>query len=36
VSAAVLGYLISLVRDLFDRPKKPGMKQVEEPAASGR
>jgi len=35
-TAAVLGYLISLVRDLFDRRKKPGMKQVEEPAASGR
>jgi YhgE/Pip-like protein len=34
-SAAVLGYLISLVRDLFDRRKKPEAKYVNEPVTSG-
>jgi hypothetical protein len=35
VSAAVLGYLISLVKDLFDRRKKPEAKYVEGPVTSG-
>ena len=35
VSAAILGYLISLVRDLFDRRKKPEAKYVNEPVTSG-
>jgi YhgE/Pip-like protein len=35
VSAAVLGYLISLVKDLFARRKKPEAKYVEGPITSG-
>jgi YhgE/Pip-like protein len=33
--AAVLGYVISLARDVFGRRKKAGVKRVEEPAVPG-
>jgi YhgE/Pip-like protein len=35
VGAAVLGYVVSLARDVFGRRKNAGVKQVEEPALSG-